>query len=365
MISNVFELKLKRTSTCAYGHKENLATEAHNPLVLPCEPNIDQAIQGVFAEESMPDIECGPCKHRASKVYQRTIANAPDILCTHFNRFDVSGKKATKVEREVAFSGELDLSSYVDAKTPLRYQLLAAIHHKGNMKKGHYITYSKSPEGSWGRQNDQKVHKATIKEATQSNDRFTPYLLFWQKFPPTISTQDPKSRKRSREAGPDLDPLDSNNPRAKSPKTDKAAADSPGGKSSIWSLEWLYSNPHGEKKAAKELAECKKEHEKKDAVIREQKEQIERAKGTNSELLVACNDLRHSLEAWKQATAKITPMMEHMEAHGGKNSNKASTYLRLKRVAEDRECASLSRLRENEETAELPQSTDGEPSSGS
>ncbi|KAL8906650.1 MAG: hypothetical protein Q9207_001904 [Kuettlingeria erythrocarpa] len=365
MISDVFELQLKRTSTCAYGHKENLATEVQNPLVLSCEPNIDQAIQGVFAEESMPDIECGPCKHRATKVYQKTIANAPDILCTHFNRFDVSGKKATKIQREVAFSGELDLSSYVDAKTPLRYRLLAAIHHEGNLKKGHYITYTKSPEGSWGRQNNQEVQKATIEEATQSNDEFTPYLLFWQKLPLTTSTQDSKSRKRSREAGPDLDPLGSNNARAKSPKTDKAAADSPGGKSSIWSLEWLYSNPHGEKKAAKELAECKKEHERKDAVIREQKAQIERAKVTNSELLKACHDLRHSLEAWKQATAKITPMMEHMKANGGKISNKASTYLRLKALAEDRESAGLSRLHENQEIAEMPQATDGEPSSAS
>lgn len=88
----------------------------------------------------MPDIECGQCvAPHYTETYPRT---------THFNRFERSGKRSKNVERDIAFSREVDLFFYVDPKNPFYSQLRTGIYNKGTLRFGYSIHYTKSPEQS-------------------------------------------------------------------------------------------------------------------------------------------------------------------------------------------------------------------------
>ncbi|KAL8925919.1 MAG: hypothetical protein Q9208_003232 [Pyrenodesmia sp. 3 TL-2023] len=377
-LSDHFDLHARETSKCLTCSDEWSREVSENQLVIPAgvNANLDQAISERFQGEELPNIECDSeqCKpsgrakgERVTKKRTSKISRGPDILCVQLSRSvgntEGNGGKfsAEKSMRDVAFAETLDLTPHVANTYPLSYQLRAVVHHRGDTQGGHYVSFTKTPQGNWERQDNENVTKATAEQAIKPKGRFTPYLLFWEKVEPKERTETyPESKKRSHDEIADASEADSGRPRSKSPKTDKAAVDSSGGKSeSIWRLEWLYGSH--QTKLAEELARCRKEHDDKDAIIRKQKEQIEQAELTNSELRATCDKLRYALEAWKQATAEISPMMQHIEAYGGRNSHKASAYLRLKATAEDHETASagLPDLHERESTAGLLQGAKG------
>ncbi|KAI4122263.1 MAG: hypothetical protein LQ338_005910 [Usnochroma carphineum] len=364
-LPDLFNVAVKKVTTCSQCRRQDFKGEISNPLIIPPkgEINIDQAIGGVLETEVISGLQCECSKDEVTKELRRTIARGPDILCTQFNRFSQYQKPGDKRvytrknTEDIAFGEILDLSHYVDNKTPLRYRLLAAIHHVGRQDSGHYISVTRTPEGTWEHQNDERVKTVTLEDATQSAEGFTPYLLFWEKLPLPEETQtSPSSKKRSREALEDPDQDDPHPSRSKSPKTDRSPADSPQKqpKSTLtslfkWPTAWLY----GTQQTEKAPSEDREEHERKDRLIQSQKDLIRRAALTHCELITTCNRLNSALEASRRATDRITPLMRDMEARGGKHSGKARDYLTLMAKAEEREKAGLARLKENERMAKL------------
>ncbi|KAL8760638.1 MAG: hypothetical protein Q9184_003198, partial [Pyrenodesmia sp. 2 TL-2023] len=330
-LSEHFDLHTRVTSKCLTCSDEWSREVLENQLVIPAgvDDNLEQAISKYFQGEELPNIECDSeiCKpsgrakgQRVTKKRTLQISRGPDILCVQLSRsianteYNGGGFCAEKSMQDVVFAETLDLTSHVANPYPLSYQLRAVVHHRGETQGGHYISFTKTPRGNWEQQDNEDVTEATPEQAMKPRGEFTPYLLFWEKVEPKEQTEtSPTSKKRSHDDIADANQSNLDRSRSKSPKTDKAAADSSEGKSgSIWRLEWLYSNH--QKKLAEQLARCRKEHDEKDAIIRKQKEQIERAELTNSGLRTTCNKLRYAVEAWKQATAEITPIMEHIEA---------------------------------------------------
>lgn len=84
------------------------------------------------------------------------------------------------------FSECLDLSPFIDdddGNAPLRYRLLAVVHHSGSLHNGHYKAVAKNPSGIWEEIEDMQVRSknVTINDATRPVGGWSPYLLFWEK----------------------------------------------------------------------------------------------------------------------------------------------------------------------------------------
>lgn len=190
ILPDLFELKLNITLTCDECHKNGSAQELSRHLIIPCSDSIQQSISRIFRAETLVGLQC-ECtedpRDRVTKRRRTSIAQGPEILCIHINRFQSYQKygrtKTTKNDKELSFSEVLDLSSYVYNKTPLRYRLLAAIHHKGKLEAGHYISVTRTPAGNWECQDNERVRKVSLGHATRSMGGFTPFLLFWEKMP--------------------------------------------------------------------------------------------------------------------------------------------------------------------------------------
>lgn len=84
---------------------------------------------------------------------------------------------------QVPFSEHLDLSSFIDGRSTLKYRLLAVVHHTGSLQSGHYQAVAKGPSGNWEEIEDMQVRSArvSVKNATDPAKPWSPYLLFWER----------------------------------------------------------------------------------------------------------------------------------------------------------------------------------------
>lgn len=162
---------------------------------MPCADSIQQSISRTFRAEALEGLQCEcieDLRKRVTKDRRTSIAQGPDILCIHINRFQTYQKfgqiKTTKDAKAISFGETLDLSPYVDNKTPLRYRLLAVIHHKGNLEAGHYVSVTRTPAGNWECQDNDRVRKVNLGQATSTTGGFTPFLIFWEKMPTSRQT---------------------------------------------------------------------------------------------------------------------------------------------------------------------------------
>ena len=270
-----------------------------------------------------------------------------------------------KDTQPVAFGEILDLSRFVDNEASLRYQLLAVVHHKGTLARGHYISVTRTPQGEWQCQNDHKVAAANLKDATNPRNGFTPYLLFWRKIPVERAQYPSSSKKRSREEAAStlqnqVDRRGSKSPRIDIPiQHDSHASSSRGSRSSLpWPLKSLYGQNGYFGKAQEieeELSECRKEHERKNQQMVFQRDLIQRAALSHTQLVGTIGQLDGALDASLQATAIVTPFMRNLQARGEKNRGTAIGYLELEERARMARAKALGRFVKNEHMARLLQ----------
>ncbi|KAI4153995.1 MAG: hypothetical protein L6R39_001472 [Caloplaca ligustica] len=249
---DLFELEFKVIIKCSVCAKVNFLRETSNDLTITCEGhnNLDQAIRREFGSEKRHDIDCDSCGKRVTKEYTQRITRGPDILCTQFNRFIAHGNHSMKNPRNVPFGANLNLSPYVDNKSPLQYRLVAAIHHRGTLGAGHYISFTRTPGGNWKRQDDEKVTEATLEAAVRCGKGFTPYLLFWAKVQAKKTQIPTDPRKRTHGAVENTAQEGPDRRRSKCLKTGQPKSDSskhePNAQamSSLpWPLSWLPRAP--------------------------------------------------------------------------------------------------------------------------
>jgi ubiquitin C-terminal hydrolase len=136
-----------------------------------------------YMDEVVEGYKCDKCgdnsevKHR----YQK-IDHSPDVLIVQFKRFDHDGRKDSLA---VPFSSVLDLNSHraEDNEIPSVYELSAVVSHRGSLGVGHYRCTAMGSEKNWHTFDDQRMSRATAKEAVDSGKGggWTPYLLFFQR----------------------------------------------------------------------------------------------------------------------------------------------------------------------------------------
>ncbi|KAL8958072.1 MAG: hypothetical protein Q9183_005910, partial [Haloplaca sp. 2 TL-2023] len=253
---------------------------------------MDAAFEEYFATETQSEVECDSEECKRSRETKRCVihlSQGPDILITQLSRFQPGekGEYEKKIQR-VSYNEILSLSRYVKNEVPLKYRLLAVILHTGTLDGGHYITIGKTPGAQWAKYNDKMVQQSSLNEALGlSNSEFTPYLLFWQKEPleaPAPSL--PMSRKRARqddqEAPEENGRSSPKSPRHETPPTSLPPRHRPF--SSIWPMNWLFGGEQYREAAEKKLAECKDQHNLKDAEIGRLRDDNETMKNENREL---------------------------------------------------------------------------------
>ncbi|KAL8933493.1 MAG: hypothetical protein Q9211_005753 [Gyalolechia sp. 1 TL-2023] len=280
---------------------------------------------------------------------------------------------AQKSTEDIRFDQELDLSRFTKRGAPLRYRLMAAVHHQGTLEAGHYISVTRRDQDHWYRQDDHIVTEAGLDDALRPKEGFTPYLLFWAKIPakegvppPQGSKKRPRdemerpeqdepgqlqsktsSKKRSDEPVQDAAQGETGHPPSKSVKIDNAPADTTrdtSGHDSTplfrWPSSWLWGRSEVANKALQaeqELSKCKKEHERKDELIQWQKDLIQRAAVTHSQVVASISLLNASYEELKRATDMIHPIMRNVYARGETHNDKAFKFLESAKRAHDRQ----------------------------
>ncbi|KAL8639141.1 MAG: hypothetical protein Q9228_003786 [Teloschistes exilis] len=343
-VDELFGIYIQLSITCLGCHKETHRHELpENLLILSCDMgSIEAAIGDYLATVEREYIECDSekCNNaRQNKRHIKKLTQGPDILCTQFLRFEqqwneTNGLEFKKNQQRVTYSPHLNLTGFVKNGTPLRYRLVAAIHHRGDLETGHYITTARTPQGCWVRYDNTSTERVNDQKALQP-ENFTPFLLFWQKeqldtpkATTGVTLQTPsKLGKRSHEQSSIAARSENGRPRSKSPKhigkspsdnnppNDEQLDNAPSSwrrRSSNWFFGQIAAVDLEQQRAAEAkqaLAHCQKQHKRQEFLIR-------RAALTHSQLIRTINLLSMSLDDANQAMRTISPFMKRVHARG-------------------------------------------------
>ncbi|KAL9586594.1 MAG: hypothetical protein Q9212_000789 [Teloschistes hypoglaucus] len=343
-MDELFGIFIQTSSTCFECREETHPyTPRENLLILSCDKgSIEGAIRAYFAANECEGVECESekCnKARQKKRHVKKLTQGPDILCTQFMRFEQRWNEKiepemTKNQQRVTYLPDLDLTNFVKKGIPLRYRLVAAVHHQGELESGHFITSARTPQDYWVRYDN------TISELSDDQDalqpiNFTPYLLFWQKEPldtPTsitgVTLQTPSSLgKRSHEKSSIAADSENGRPRSKNPKhTDNSPTDNnppndeqldnAPSKCGRWRSSWLSGRiaaldleQQRTAEAKRALTHCQKQHKRQEILIR-------RAALTHAQLIKTINLYSTGLDGANQAMRTILPFMKRVHARG-------------------------------------------------
>ncbi|GAM24659.1 hypothetical protein SAMD00019534_078340 [Acytostelium subglobosum LB1] len=157
---------------------------------------------------------CETCKELQEAEKRFSIVSLPNVLCIVLKRFRWRADRCSKIETEVSFPFELDLTAFVEpelAPTPQpqvsgdiiiinndessssninnsvnnsssNYELVSVINHHGSsLFSGHYTTYCFNDiQEIWVNYNDSKVTIVEANEVIESS-KSTAYILFYQR----------------------------------------------------------------------------------------------------------------------------------------------------------------------------------------
>jgi ubiquitin carboxyl-terminal hydrolase 4/11/15 len=158
-------------------------------LILPggglAEISLEQCLNE-FTKESPLDERnkwvCPKCHRAICAKKEAKLWLTPSILTIHFKRFQqLSNGAHRKLEANVMFSDELDLTPYVAGPGGTRYKLFAVDEHVGCMNSGHYLARALChSNNSWYRFSDSVVEAC----ASQSLHSPNAYILFYERIEP-------------------------------------------------------------------------------------------------------------------------------------------------------------------------------------
>lgn len=158
--------------------------------------SMEEAIENTFLKEKLEDI-CTVCNKNPLET-ELVLGEIPEVLLVHLNRYieyqTESGElRSIKIAPEIEFSEELIIrKEWLDPRLgairkDIKYELSSVLLHVGleSTKLGHYITVSKSRDGSWTLVNDALVRTcdsfgllAALKEA-----RKYAYIFAYRRLP--------------------------------------------------------------------------------------------------------------------------------------------------------------------------------------
>ncbi|EFR03361.1 ubiquitin carboxyl-terminal hydrolase DUB-1 [Nannizzia gypsea CBS 118893] len=201
-IQHIFQTIFRYRSTCQTCQHTKYSESDHSWVLgaspLEQEPgSLENCIQEYMKAEDIADYHCGNCNNKSTLHREMFIKDAPEVLIVQVTRFKVPDSgESSKVTAEVQFTEDLDLT---DRLTPqaresgesLRYQLTSVIVHRGaTIKGGHYMSYVKTPTGTWACLNDEFSCEAKIDAILGfQDDNNVPYVLIYNRLPLLTGSQ--------------------------------------------------------------------------------------------------------------------------------------------------------------------------------
>jgi hypothetical protein len=132
-------------------------------------------------ERVIADKKCDTCQSVGTSSKRLTVLKPPSVLVIHLKRFKYnrSGVEgAEKICDFVPFELELDLTQFLSnssSKSPT-YNLCGVLVHRGDSSnEGHYISFVKHSNGSWGCADDSKISSVTVMTVKAQQA----YILFY------------------------------------------------------------------------------------------------------------------------------------------------------------------------------------------
>ena len=206
-----FRIELSVCVTCQTCSHRSLHREHENCLSIDISSadgrtqNLREMVKGFFAKEEVEEFRCENCGSKAC-VKQSRIVKMPRVIVFHIKRFRPSPSGTyMRCSTPVKASLELELDDSLDNEAvppPLlqgddeqqaedeetrqlnwamrlslasRYRLVAAVHHSGAMRSGHYVSYlTDSSTQKWRRYSDSTYNIVDYPFISDSS-----YLLFY------------------------------------------------------------------------------------------------------------------------------------------------------------------------------------------
>lgn len=151
-------------------------------------PLVSETIENCFQQLFSPTIikdsyKCRNCGKNKTISKQMRISVPPNILIVTLIRFSSDG---LKINKNVSFQLDLDLTEFCENKEKVEYELYAVIKHNGNqITRGHFSSFVQNSFGDWLNVDDCKVFSDTIESVLNSK----PYVLFYKrKFPSNLKS---------------------------------------------------------------------------------------------------------------------------------------------------------------------------------
>lgn len=140
--------------------------------------SVSNALQIYTAPETLED----------GKIIQRSFTKLAKTLIFHISRKNtVDVTTENKLNFEVIFEEQLDLSSFEADNSLAMYTLGTVVAHRQAESGGHYITFTRSAtSGGWTKYDDKIAHPCSKTEAVEMNHggrrlAFNGYLLVYNR----------------------------------------------------------------------------------------------------------------------------------------------------------------------------------------
>ena len=126
---------------------------------------------------------CSKCKVKRDGKRTFAIHGPPSVFIISLKCFD---NRSRKIDRDVSFKMELDLSKYVtkfndensneDQRNVSKYRLFGVIVHTGKtLSNGHYYAFAKNPSNRWTKYSDNKCKNIYSDDVLKEKA----YILFY------------------------------------------------------------------------------------------------------------------------------------------------------------------------------------------
>ena len=146
---------------------------------------LDQCFEFFAASEVLDEDNkwfCPNCREFVCATKKMDVWSVPDVLIIQLKRFIGGGWSTKKLDMNVDYPDEIDMSQYIvgpQKGTPQRYKFYAVSEHMGGLGGGHYIAHAAVQDATGGEQwyefNDSSVSSSTREDAHSQ----LAYVLFY------------------------------------------------------------------------------------------------------------------------------------------------------------------------------------------
>lgn len=168
--------KYTRVTRCDSCNNLNKTPESFEHLVIHISPSIISSINQYFSAQTV-ELSCDTCgKNKTKHTSQMRLNSNPALLYIILNRFQPKNNKWVKNHTQVA------IPLRVIFNESMKYELVYAAIHHGNVNSGHYTCYLKHSSG-WVKMDDSRMIQIPVDQLKRILSHS--YILLYKQITPS------------------------------------------------------------------------------------------------------------------------------------------------------------------------------------